>query len=89
MDMVTKRMVLDPQENIKAKILRKALGLPNFDRKKKLIKWEGKFKEFDLRQLPTFNLATIEWILERKPTEVENIKHDLIDSWMACHGKCK
>ena len=25
-----------------------------------------------------FNLATIEWILERKPTEVDDIKHDLI-----------
>ena len=42
------------------------------------MKWEGKFKEFVLRQLPYNNLATIEWILERKLTEVEDIKHDLI-----------
>ena len=31
-----------------------------------------------IRQLSTFNLATIEWILERKPTEVADVKHDLI-----------
>ena len=44
---------------------------------KRLIEWEANFKELVLRQLQTSNLATIERILERKPTEVVNIKQDL------------
>ena len=44
----------------------------------KLIKWEANFREFVLRQLRTTYLATIEWILERKQTEENDIQHDLI-----------
>ena len=44
----------------------------------RLIKWEANFKEFVSRQLQMFNLAAIEWILERKPKEVDDIKYDLM-----------
>ena len=44
----------------------------------RLIKCKEYFREFVLRQLPTSNLASIEWILERKSTEDVDIKHDLI-----------
>ena len=56
-------------------------------KRKRLIKWEEKFKEFVLRQLSNYNLATIEWKLERKLTEVDDIKQDLIlartHGWLA------
>ena len=77
--MATQRMVSDPSEYIKAKDLKRLPGdYPPLIERKRLIKWEANFREFVLRQLPTFNLATIEWVLDRKPTEVVDIKHDLI-----------
>ena len=77
--MTTQRTVSDPQENIKVIDLKsKPWSYLPLVETKRLIKCEEKFKEFVLRQLPTFNLTTIEWILECKPTEVDDIKHDLI-----------
>ena len=79
--MATQRMVSDPPEYIKAKEDFKRLpwNYPPLIEIKRLIKWEVNFKEFVSRQIPTFNLTTIEWILERKkPTEVDDFKHDLI-----------
>ena len=72
-------MVSDPSEYIKAKTLKRLPGdYPPLIERKRFIKWETNFREFVLRQLPTSNLTTIEWILERKPTEDVDIEHDLI-----------
>ena len=39
---------------------------------------EGKIKEFVIRQLPYNKIATIELNFDRKPTQVEDIKPDLL-----------
>ena len=82
--MATQRVVSDSQENIKAKDLKRLpWDYSPLINRKRLIKWEANLKAFVLRQLPTFNLATIECIIERKTTEVKE------HSWMACYDKCK
>ena len=72
---------LNPTENCKVKI---STSIQQdellFMETKMIAKWKAEFMEFVVRHIPTDKLTTIDWVLRCRPTEVEDIRLNLVET---------